>query len=153
MGKFNQDDRSGSRRDFEQRDFGKRSFGDHGGRREMHKTVCSSCGKNCEVPFKPTGSKPVYCNECFRKNSGRDDSRRFQDRSPRRPNFERRNESRPQNNEQFEIINRKLDKMLEMLRVPPVRKEKETQEKPKKITIIAKKKTKTRKKKSPVTKE
>ena len=67
MGKFNRDDRSGSRGDFGQRDFGKRSFGDHGGRREMHKTVCSSCGKNCEVPFKPTGSKPVIATIVLEK--------------------------------------------------------------------------------------
>lgn len=152
MGKFYQNDRSGPKRDFEQRDFAKRSFDDHGGRREMHKTVCSSCGKNCEVPFKPTGSKPVYCNDCFKKNGG-GDSRRFQNRNPRRPNFDRRNESRPQNNEQFEIINRKLDKMLKMLTTTPIKEEKETQEKPKKITIIAKKKTKNRKKKSLVTKK
>ena len=31
------------------------------------KIKCSECGKECEVPFKPTQGKPVYCNECFRK--------------------------------------------------------------------------------------
>lgn len=36
--------------------------------REMHKAVCSKCGKNCEVPFKPTEGKPVYCKDCFAKN-------------------------------------------------------------------------------------
>lgn len=41
------------------------------GRREMHKAVCDNCGKNCEVPFKPSGDKPIYCNECFnKKNEG-----------------------------------------------------------------------------------
>lgn len=38
-----------------------------GGPREMHKAVCSECGKECEVPFKPTEGKPVYCRECFQK--------------------------------------------------------------------------------------
>ncbi len=33
--------------------------------REMHKTTCSDCGKECEVPFKPSGDKPVYCRECY----------------------------------------------------------------------------------------
>ena len=33
--------------------------------REMHKATCSDCGKECEVPFKPTGEKPVRCRECF----------------------------------------------------------------------------------------
>jgi len=36
--------------------------------REMHKATCSDCGKECEVPFKPTQGKPVRCQECFKKN-------------------------------------------------------------------------------------
>ena len=35
--------------------------------REMHKTICSECKGECEVPFKPTQGKPVYCKECFAK--------------------------------------------------------------------------------------
>ncbi len=48
-------------------------FGRGGGRfdrgppREMHKAVCSECKKDCEVPFKPTQGKPVFCRECFQK--------------------------------------------------------------------------------------
>ncbi len=43
------------------------------GPREMHKAVCSDCKKECEVPFKPSGDRPIYCKECFskRKGSGR----------------------------------------------------------------------------------
>ncbi len=37
------------------------------GPREMHKATCSDCGEECEVPFKPTEGKPVYCRECFGK--------------------------------------------------------------------------------------
>ena len=37
------------------------------GPREMHKAVCTECGKECEVPFKPTEGKPVFCRECFAK--------------------------------------------------------------------------------------
>jgi CxxC-x17-CxxC domain-containing protein len=37
------------------------------GQREMHKAICSECGKECEVPFKPTEGKPVYCRECYQK--------------------------------------------------------------------------------------
>lgn len=36
--------------------------------REMHKATCADCGKECEVPFKPSGDRPVYCKECFRKH-------------------------------------------------------------------------------------
>ena len=35
------------------------------GSREMFSATCSSCGKEAKVPFQPTGSKPVYCNDCF----------------------------------------------------------------------------------------
>ena len=31
--------------------------------REMHKATCSECNEECEVPFKPTEGKPVYCRE------------------------------------------------------------------------------------------
>ncbi|MBN1274725.1 hypothetical protein JXA12_00325 [Candidatus Woesearchaeota archaeon] len=36
--------------------------------REMHKATCSECGKECEVPFKPTDGRPVYCKDCFQKH-------------------------------------------------------------------------------------
>lgn len=38
------------------------------GPREMHKIICSECGKEDEVPFKPTEGRPVYCRECFQKH-------------------------------------------------------------------------------------
>lgn len=44
---------------------GPRRFND--GPREMHKAVCTDCGKECEVPFKPTEGKPVFCRDCFAK--------------------------------------------------------------------------------------
>ncbi|PIZ91134.1 hypothetical protein COX86_01265 [Candidatus Micrarchaeota archaeon CG_4_10_14_0_2_um_filter_60_11] len=40
----------------------------YGASREMHKTVCSDCGQECEVPFKPAEGRPVYCRECFKKH-------------------------------------------------------------------------------------
>jgi CxxC-x17-CxxC domain-containing protein len=36
--------------------------------------VCTKCGKECEIPFRPTGDRPVYCRDCF---SGRKDSGSF----------------------------------------------------------------------------
>ncbi len=35
--------------------------------REMHKTQCAECKRECEVPFKPSGVRPVYCRDCFSK--------------------------------------------------------------------------------------
>jgi CxxC-x17-CxxC domain-containing protein len=42
--------------------------GGYGSRqREMHPATCAQCGKETEVPFRPTGSRPVYCSDCFSK--------------------------------------------------------------------------------------
>ena len=35
--------------------------------REMFTTVCSECGKEAKVPFRPKDDSPVYCSECFAK--------------------------------------------------------------------------------------
>ncbi len=59
MEDFNEGNDRGSDHRGGQRDFG--------GPREMHKATCTECGNECEVPFKPTEGKPVYCRDCFRK--------------------------------------------------------------------------------------
>ena len=38
--------------------------------REMHKATCAECKKECEVPFKPSADRPVYCRDCFSKRKG-----------------------------------------------------------------------------------
>ncbi len=46
-------------------------FGDRGRgavKMEMHRATCADCGQSCEVPFKPNGSRPVFCRECFKGN-------------------------------------------------------------------------------------
>jgi CxxC-x17-CxxC domain-containing protein len=48
------------------RSFGKPQFGSG----QMFKAVCSSCGEECMVPFEPVDGRPVYCNNCFKKNEG-----------------------------------------------------------------------------------
>ncbi len=49
----------------------------------LHKVICADCSRSCEVPFKPSGNRPVYCRECFakRKNKGT-----FKPREERKPN-------------------------------------------------------------------
>ncbi len=37
------------------------------GPREMHDAVCAQCGKETQVPFRPSGDRPVYCSDCFSK--------------------------------------------------------------------------------------
>lgn len=52
----------------------------------MFPAVCDKCGKDCQVPFKPSGDKPIYCSNCFEKEGG--------GRSDRSDRFERRDDSR-----------------------------------------------------------
>ena len=57
--------KGGPRRDGPRRD-GPREGGFSSGPRDMHKATCAECGQECEVPFKPTEGKPVYCRDCYR---------------------------------------------------------------------------------------
>ena len=41
-------------------------------RDESTTVTCSDCGDQCTVPFVPRTNKPVYCNDCFRKNKPQD---------------------------------------------------------------------------------
>ncbi len=121
MGNFNRDNRGGGR------SFGKRSFG---GNRQMFDATCANCGKSCQVPFRPTGDKPVYCSECFEKMGGRNDSRRNDNRSFDRPRFDDRKPSFDQNKSQFDALNAKLDKITALLEVMNTPKVKKTAKKP-----------------------
>jgi CxxC-x17-CxxC domain-containing protein len=53
----------------------------------MFQATCAECGSACEVPFKPNGSKPVLCNNCFKRDSGSQPSRFGGDRGDRKPSF------------------------------------------------------------------
>lgn len=33
----------------------------------MFDATCSKCGNPTQVPFQPSGDRPVYCNDCFRQ--------------------------------------------------------------------------------------
>ena len=39
--------------------------------RQLYNVKCSNCGKDTQVPFKPSGDRPVYCRDCYmqKKNS------------------------------------------------------------------------------------
>lgn len=117
--------------------------------RQMYTVICDECGKKCEVPFKPSGDKPIYCEECFReKGDGREGKSR--DRRGQRDN---------RIQEQIDIINSKLDYLIKELeeftrgktvrikkedeskKEETVKKEadvKEEKEKPKKVKSTAK---------------
>ena len=89
-----------------------RKFGgrDSGRRLDMVKVTCDECGKKCEVPFKPTEGKPVYCSECFEKKGGKSSSRNKGDSSGLSAN-------------QYNILNAKLDKIMHALNIHNISKE------------------------------
>lgn len=82
MGKFERGGFGGGNK-FSGRD---RSY-DRNAPKQMFKAVCAECGNECEVPFKPSGDRPVLCSLCF-KNSGRGEERR-DDRREERGSFDR----------------------------------------------------------------
>ena len=55
--------------------FGGGGFGGGGGSRQMHPATCAQCGKETEVPFVPSGNRPVYCRDCFSSQGGGGSSR------------------------------------------------------------------------------
>jgi CxxC-x17-CxxC domain-containing protein len=100
---------------------GRGGFGRGGDRgdRPMYTATCSNCGKECQVPFRPTNGKPVYCSDCFEKmgNGGRNEERRDDRPSfrPQAPSFDSK--------AQLDAINAKLDRILGILAPAPVIKE------------------------------
>lgn len=96
-------------------------------RPQMHQATCDKCQKECEVPFRPTSGKPVFCSSCFenqRPDSRRSEGRNFDNRyNNPGPNTEAAN---PQYEEQFALLSSKLDKILQIL--TPIAAEVEAEE-------------------------
>lgn len=115
MGNFSRDGKRSGGRGFSRGGFGggRPSFGGgrSGGDRQMHTATCSDCGNECQVPFRPTGEKPVFCSSCFEKHDGGGiRSNRFGgDR------HERRERSRSEDREMFTAV---CDKCAEECQVP-----------------------------------
>ena len=117
MSSYNRNSRSGGGRrpggplarrgggDFRRRD---------SGRREMHKAICDNCGNDCEVPFKPTGDKPIYCSDCFEKMGG-GRSKRSSRRGSGGSGFGKRDNTNKQLLEQVSSLNTKLDRIISVL--------------------------------------
>lgn len=42
-------------------------YGGNRSARTMFKAICADCNNECEVPFRPTQGRPVYCQQCFSK--------------------------------------------------------------------------------------
>ena len=136
MGNFQRGGRSGGDRG------GRPSFGGRGGDRggrpsfgggrggdrgeiTMHKAVCDECHKPCEVPFRPSGDKPIYCNDCFgdkRGNEDRGPRRDFGDRGGRRDfggkparSFDKPAQRDSDVGNQIKELSQKIDRILAVL--------------------------------------
>lgn len=87
-------------------------------RPEMHRATCAECGASCEVPFRPLSGKPVFCSNCFKgkeESSPKRSGDRGSFRSSGRDESSKGSHSSHISNEQFEILNTKLDKILRAL--------------------------------------
>jgi CxxC-x17-CxxC domain-containing protein len=70
----------------------------------MTSVICDSCGTKCEVPFKPTSDKPIYCKECF---GGKDNERTSKGTVT----------VKTVPNKDLDIINEKLNKIMKALEI------------------------------------
>lgn len=99
-----------------------RRFGSDRSRSQMHDATCDNCGKHCQVPFRPSGDKPVYCDDCFSQQPGREPRRRDHFRSVRPDSGVRRfdNSSRDLNDikKQLHDLSTQVDKILTILGAP-----------------------------------
>lgn len=103
MGRFDRNNRGGGFNAGRGRDRGfsggNRFSRDRPERREMFNVICTKCGKEAQVPFKPTGSKPVLCSDCFSKDgNGRGNA-----------------SGNSSSSEDLKQINAKLDKIIAIL--------------------------------------
>ena len=102
------------------RDFNKPRFNSNEDR-PMFPAVCDDCGKNCQVPFRPSGDKPVRCSDCFgnnRETSPRDDRG---GRDFNKPAFSKNvyrdtpSQSTPDFKSDFIALGQKLDTIISLL--------------------------------------
>lgn len=60
------------------------SFNNSSDTKQLHDAKCNKCGVMCQVPFRPNGKKPIYCNDCFASaRDGESAPSRFSDRGDR----------------------------------------------------------------------
>jgi CxxC-x17-CxxC domain-containing protein len=110
--------------EFDRRDSDRSSSKDSGFK--LYHAICDKCGVECDVPFKPTGNKPIYCRSCFRagasESGGRSNSfdRGRDTRSESRGRYDERPETKSApsiSKEDMDKINRKLDKIMNALKI------------------------------------
>lgn len=120
----------------------------------MHRATCGDCGRSCEVPFRPMGDKPVFCNDCF--GGKRDGDRRggsdFRDRAPQRESnsrssaaqsFTRPNQEMEAIKKQLSEVNTKLERLINLFEKKLKTKDEKVVTKGEPVIVVKKEKTKT----------
>ncbi|MBU0540630.1 hypothetical protein KKF59_01950 [Patescibacteria group bacterium] len=90
-------------------------------RPDLFDATCAECGKECQVPFRPNGRKPVLCTFCFKKDDY-SEPKRFAGSDFKKPSFREDRQFAPRGNsidlkDQLKTINSKLDAIMEALDV------------------------------------
>ena len=88
-----------------------------GGKLVLHRATCSVCGQNCEVPFRPSEDRPVFCKNCFDKKEAGAKGGRFDKRDGARA-FSAPQIADPRIDvlqKQVENLSYKLDKILKLM--------------------------------------
>ena len=110
------------------------------GQSELFKATCATCHKSCEVPFRPSGDRPVFCSACFdmqgkseERGGGRDYGNRADSRTARPEYAKPRREYVPRREEaprivkdsgideikrQLATIESRLNRILDLLNPP-----------------------------------
>ena len=142
----------------DRRDSFRGGYGDRDSRRpSMHEAVCDECGKDCQVPFRPSSGKPIYCSDCFERKGGRDSNRSRDRNDSYKRSFGGRDSGRPSRGgvdnrttgqlvEKIEALNKKLDKIIDLLSSTAERKTESVVVKPVKAKKVKPKAEKTTKK-------
>ncbi len=58
--------------------------------RTYTRVICADCNKECEIPFKPSGDRPVYCKECLSKRKKGNLFNANRDNRPEKRDFPRK---------------------------------------------------------------
>lgn len=109
------------------------SRGDFAARGPSFDATCGDCGKACKVPFRPNGSRPIFCTNCFKKEGNMPSKNFGGAQSFGKPSFHGSRDDRGSDRgersfappaaagntraleEQLRIVNAKLDAILEKL--------------------------------------
>ena len=81
----------------------------------MYPAVCGECGRDCEVPFRPSGKQPVLCFECFRQKDGGAPRRDARNSSTSNTSTSHSSSDNVEIKKQLRTLNEKMDEILEAL--------------------------------------